>query len=508
MVRPGRLAILLTKRRLRRWFRFFAKSFFISSLCFWCSQSSANARTQSSKLNAFSPQAPAQIKLPQSAAPRSSGFVQRVFTAHHYTYLSSDSRNFREDAATTMPSFDLRIVSEASQSGAGAIDIETRFNANEETFYFRPMELYTQINLAKSKKLFLGRKKMPWSRSDQLWKRGLVEPRHMDDPLEAKRAGLLGAFFAQQSGDTRFFAFASPLFVPEFGPRQSVADGRFFSKNPWFRPPPSQVQLQNGLADVEYQLDAPDVLSIVTRPGGGVGFRQTVGPSAFLESSYLYKPMNQLVLGFPFVLELGNEGETTSVDVVVSPRVGYHHIANLTIGKQFSDGSLIYSEVIFERPEDNLPPQTWIAKQNAAATVVNLTLEKSFATVTNPNRKAWLSFSNVNGGDVGDSGNFSGETSLFERRYMFQQSVMTGWQGRWFQIGKVVVSNMSRALYDISQRGYLLSSEFNLRFSRSLSGLLKFDTLGNFALDGQITDGFLSNYRANDRASLGVRYVF
>ncbi|NQZ01799.1 MAG: hypothetical protein HRT45_14145 [Bdellovibrionales bacterium] len=454
------------------------------------------------------PKAPGQIQVPIESAQPSQSFMLKMITANHFNYLSSNSQNFREGAATTMPSFDFRLLSQASQSGAGGLDIETRFNANEEAVYFRPMELYAQINLDGDQKVFIGRKKLPWSRSDQLWRRGLFEPRHMDDPIEARRAGLLGAFYTQQSGDTRIFAFASPLFIPEFGPQQSLSGGQFVSRNPWFQPPPAQVQLQNGIADLNYQLDQPDILATVTNSGGGFGLRQSFGSSVFVESSYLYKPMNQIALGFPFVVELGNEGETTSVDVEVNARVSYHHLANFAVGKEFSDGSVIYSELIFERPEDNTPPRTWIAKQNGAASILNVTLEKSFRTITNPNRKLWLSFSNVNGGDVRDSGNFSGEQSLFERRYQFQQSVAAGWQGRWFRLGKVIVSNISRGLYDLRQRGYLLSSEFDLRFSRSLSGLLRFDTLGNFSLDGEVEDGFLSRYRANDRASVGVRYVF
>lgn len=508
-MRPGRFALLVTKRRVRRWLRFCTRSFFVSSVFFWChTSSSAQSRnTSSQKLSPLS-QPQARLKFPSSDLVKQSGALQKVFTANHFQYLSTQSQSFREEAATTMPSFDFRVLTPASRSAVGGLDLEVRFNANEETFYFRPSELYSQFKIGRDQTLFVGRKKMPWSRSDQLWKRGLFEPRHMDDPLEARRAGLLGAFYTHGFSRTRIVAFASPLFVPEFGPQQSLEENQFVSRNPWFRPPPSQVQLQNGLADLRYSLRPPEVAQTLTQAGGGLSVRHNFSSRVFIESAYMYKPMNQLLLGFPFVVELGNEGESTSVDVEVNPRVGYHHVSNLTLGREFKDGSLLYSEVMYERPENNSPPPTWFAKQNTATAVVNVTFEKSFRSLLNPNRKLWLSFSNVNGGDARDSGNFATSSSLFERRYQFQQSFAMGWQGRWFRLGKVVVSNFSRAVYDLKQRGYLLSSELNFRFSRSLAGLFRVDTLGNLSLDGEIQDGFLSQFRANDRASMGVRYVF
>lgn len=488
-------------RRVRVWrlmFSFVAQLVFVSTF-----SSSLHAQT-SLDLD----QEPSLKTKIEPRKNRGSSFFNRSLTAYQHTYVSSGTEFFRDGAMPSVTNFDLRLFSKPSQSASGGVDIETRYNGGEDALYFRPVEFYGKYNVNEKSKIFLGRKKLPWSESDELWKRGLFQPRFMDDPLEAKTAGLIGLFFVRNSGRNQFFAFASPLFIPEFGPQTGIEDEKFVSRNPWFRPPADRLALENGIADIRFGLKTPRTEDVVLNGGGGFGYRYSTDANVFIQANYLYKPMNQFALGFPFVLNLGDEGETTAVELEITPRVSYHHIASATLGKNFNDGSRVYAEVIQEQPDDQTPPVSWISKQNGPATVATVTMEKSFSRNSDLFRKAWLSFSNLEGGDEPDAGNFASDQSLFENRYMFQQSAQIGWQGTLLSIRNLALRSVNRAIYDFKQRGYVVSTEWNLTYRKSWSGLFKAEFLGNTDLDGEIQNGFTSLYRANDRVSAGVRYVF
>ena len=63
--------------------------------------------------------------------------------------------------------------------------------------------------------------------------------------------------------------------------------------------------------------------------------------------------------------------------------------------------------------------------------------------------------------------------------------------------------------FDESQRGVLWLSDLHYKFDKDWTLWTSLDLIG--ILDSgkaRVADGFLGEYRANDRAQLGVQYVF
>lgn len=451
-----------------------------------------------------------KIPLDQVSRPTQKQFDNN-FEYRFRSYQSSGKRFFRDGADSSQSEWTIGLRSHPGTSGGG-FDLINTYQDREQVNYFKPSEVYYKFQPSENSRLFVGRKLMPWSRSDRLWKRGLWESRFMDDPLEARPAGLSGFFLTSSNpGEKGWVIFASPLFIPEFGPRATVEEGKLVSSNPWFRPPSEIIRFNGSDVNMRYSIDRPETEEIILQTSLGASWRWSDEESPWsFRASYAWKPMNQFLLSVPFVLNLTDVADDIEVEANVRPTVQHHHVSSLMMERKIAPRWAIWADWTYERPELDDVSRKTISQTMDKAHIYTLTLERRPQMVSSRfATQYWLSASRVTGGDANDRGEFAtpGE-SLFERRYMFQESAQVGlrtnlgrglgWPIQWKLTGT----------FDARQNGGIVSTQFDIYSSRKFHWNVSADWIGKLEEDSEIEDGFTGNYRANDRYSMGVRYVF
>ncbi|MCB0406748.1 MAG: hypothetical protein KDD34_01015 [Bdellovibrionales bacterium] len=424
------------------------------------------------------------------------------FTGRYYQ--SSQAQFYREGAEDQQTEYTLGLRSEPGTRGGG-FDIETKFQGGEGVNYFRPSEAYYKFDVGSSH-LYFGRKLQPWSQADRLWHRGLFESRFMDDPLEAKPAGLTGLFWVFRQNNNEFMIFTSPLFIPEFGPQATVENNKLTSKNPWFRPPSDEILLNKSKVEMNYRIVTPDIEDVILHPS--VGFHlQRQWQDWFFASSYAYKPMNQFLLEVPFVLNLTDVTSDVSIDADIVPRVEYQHVASLAMGK---NSSIVHSwlEWNYEKPATEEYNYKHITQTMNETHIFTGTVETSENLSGFHGTKLWLSYSRLLGGDGKDYGEFAPDESLFERRFQFQNAFQLGVRRQFSGVFSRPLLVSSSVLYDISQNGGIFSLQGTYFLSQFWQCFFSVDLIGRMSNENSIDNGFTSLYRSNDRVSLGANYVF
>lgn len=224
-----------------------------------------------------------------------------------------------------------------------------------EISYINPREVYFR-----SERFVVGRRLFTWSKTDEAWNLGLIQPQFRWNPLAPESQGLTGIYYDLQGPDAEWGVslFASPLFVPDQGPGYVLRDGRFARINPWFQYQPTSVRVTGSdkVRALEYDIEVPPLDRLIVKTGAAAQlfFGREGGPMRFTISS-AYKPSNQLNLGFSAV------AEPNRARAFVSPAAFYHSVtaADLTLragGWDWVTG-LLYETV--EEPLNRRPDYTY-----------------------------------------------------------------------------------------------------------------------------------------------------
>jgi hypothetical protein len=114
----------------------------------------------------------------------------------------------------------------------------------------------------------------------------------------------------------------------------------------------------------------------------------------------------------------------------------------------------------------------------------------------------------VHGGDANDSGALAGPKTLFERRFQFYEAYLFGVREK-FNLGwRYPIETEARVVYDRMQGGGLVAVNVGARILNNLRAQVEADLIGLLISNAAINDGFIDEYRANDRFGLGVSYAF
>jgi hypothetical protein len=412
-------------------------------------------------------------------------------------YLDSGRYYFRKDAANTNLSLIFKTAGDLKFSSGFGVnwDLDTEYSFVEKWNYFRPHELYGKFE-GQDRRYWIGRKKFVYSQWEERWNQALFQPRFMDDKLHSTTAGLVGIFAEQNFSSLRLRGGLLPISIPEFGPVYRVADGEFVSKNPWFQAPPASFQYGGQPTTIEYSVDHPNDWSVIGKPGVVAQAEYQASDAVSTRTSYAYKPMPQILLGFPVVLLLPG-----TAYVQIKPRFPYHHVLNQDV--VVKSGVAEYGvSAAFEHPVQDSLPDTW-ERQNVA----DATIASAYATTTVDEAKSWRitgSLLKVWGGDRPDSGPVQTTLTLFERRYQYTEAGSVEVRKEWTPR----LSSGLRLVYDRLQDGLIYSGDVIAHISEPLSVRGSFDIFDLAHGNIPMPDGFMDVYRGNDRVFLGVNYAF
>lgn len=414
------------------------------------------------------------------------------------SYVSSGQGYFREGAKSEISDLDLRVSGYLKPLNL-QMDIKNTYRTGEDHNYFKPYELYVPFSAGQTQ-IQVGRVLKNWSWSDAYWQQGLWQPRFMDDKILTEAAGLTGVFVENNWDVLRSRVWLSPVNIPELGPSLSVEEGRFVSANPWFNTPPEFVDISGVVTRVEYSLKQPKIEDFVLRPGAG--FSLESDSPWFERLSYAYKPVPQIMLGFPYYLALGEVPDSSALNIEVNTRLLYHHIATWETKHESSQGTFLTS-LSFEAPERDVTPTNWISQEVKNATVASAQFQRPV-----DGGSLLLGWLKVWGGDQPDSGEFAPAGTVFERRYQYLHALRMGWNSSKIQWGSSLIGLGSDLIYDFDQAGVTWRNQTQLQASANIFMHLRADLIGLTGGKERAKDSFIRSYRANDRIQAGVRYVF
>lgn len=420
-------------------------------------------------------------------------------------FVSSRNAYFRDEVSENQGVLNARFQRSNRQgSWRSGLDLGIQQNLSYDDTYYYPRELYIENQFKKDRKIGVGRKLHKYSAIDELWNQGVFQPRFFDDKLDPASAGLFGIYFDRSTQSSSYTILLSPIFIPEFGPNSKVENNKIVSANPWFLPPPDRVNVLGESLDIQYRIRRPAEEDVLFHPGVVASYKH-LWPQQTMRISAALKPLNQLLLGFQFY------GDTSQEDVpaviTVYPRILYHTVVAVDFGGHMGKKREWGLSLLQDTPLEEENPEDWIAKDLGPATLISGQISQQIGD--SELAHVYLGFLNVSGGDRPDRGSLAFDETLFERRYQYSQAIILGLSSPVATLLSRPLFFDSKLIFDRKQSGLIWSSQLQYKYDKQWSAYSNLDIMGLLD-DGEreVADGFISDFRANDRFRLGVQYVF
>lgn len=366
--------------------------------------------------------------------------------------------------------------------------------------YYSVQELYVSTPMTYRSHVSLGRKKYDWTEIDRVWALGVWQPRYAIDALRPEDQGLTGLFVDHKGDGYQVVGFASPIFIPTIGPDIREEDGQLQSDNRWFRPPSSQA----GNIDLTYELRVGDVWELMQQTSYALRVRvgdEDLGPWMGLAGGR--KPTNDLL----FQRCLRCVPTSGPAKFVVSPRVAMSDVVSADVGYQFETWK-ISASYFEDRPELVLPPPDFAVQRFLPVKMYAAQVDWNVREILGRPLRVQFGYLRSVGNEIQDiesNGRLS-DFTLFEDRFRFTHAALASVMGEIMTIKARPLVSKLMFLREFEQEGSILQLEFQYQWDRTWSFLAGMDSLG--VDNPESRDGFISDFRANDRIYAGASYVF
>lgn len=421
-------------------------------------------------------------------------------------FVSSGQNYFRPGAESSLNTLAIEIDETARwRSMEARARLTDEFSINENWNYFNAYEAYVKTRIS-DWEISAGRKIEAWSEWERDWRQGLYQPRYMQHKFNPEIAGLTGLFLKTGDENSSFTLALVGAHIPDLGAHFYTDDGAFASANPWFLPPASNFQLPREQGRIRYSLNSPDPLEVLGHPGAALKFERG-GSKMSWRLAAAYKPMPQLLLGFPSRNRLVITPTQDFMSIEINARTLYHTLASF---EQFAQAGAwrLYGGLTYENPDDDKGPEDWTAQQTARALIWTASASRAMEEEGPLAARMKFAFLKVVGGDAPDSGEFAGRDTLFERRFQFLEAYQLSFSKPWRGLFAEPLATELRLTYDRVQNGGTVAFASGLTFARNWRAEVEVEFLGLLGVNAEVPDGFLSDYRANDRVGMGMSYVF
>jgi hypothetical protein len=408
----------------------------------------------------------------------------------------------RKDYTNFGIDMDFRSNSKDIAAAAHGIYQGTMQSSHEQ--YVAVPELYLgETQSASGVRLTVGRQKRHWSLFDEEFGMGIWQPQLRWDYLNPVQQGLAGIFLDYPaSHQVTVSFFASPLFLPDQGPQFKLKDGEFESDNRWFWKPQTKIRIIRQRAPMSYELDKPSAEQVVFQSSMGGTLRWQRGP-LWTQFSYAYKPMNQLHLGFECTACIGF---ALDVHAIIHPSVLMHRVATLETGfeDEVQRGWLSITSDVPSAPKG---PTEWVQSSHNSVVFAGASYSHFLNVASRP---SWVKLSYLQAYSRKDAQPNSLVDERVESsldRYPYQQIAAAEWNWLILQRSGRQLGWRSRYNYSIPERGTWVASQLWLQ-QKEWSWNLGIDIIGADINPTSPDAGLFSRYRANNRATAGVTYVF
>lgn len=378
----------------------------------------------------------------------------------------------------------------------------TFFSQRQTHWMVNELSMSTLLNT--NLRTSVGRKKYDWNELDQYWQTSLWQPQYSIDALRPEAQGLTGLFFDMDTEKLQVLGFYTPVFIPTVGAEIREENGGLVSDSRWYKAPSQTINLGNNANSISYRLDVPDRVKLIDNWGEGLLVRvgtKSSGPWMVLAAAD--KPVNDLVLSRNITVGINTEGV-----VIVEPDVVRHYIWSSDIGYSFESVKVIFS-YLADRPHVKLPKAEWATQKLLPLQAYSGIIDLSLAGLVSRPLQVQVGYLKVFGGGIEDieSDGQKSDFTLLDTRLRFTNTFSAKAQGSFFNISNRPLITKVFYFYDWDQLGSLTGLEFQYLWSPTWTLLAGADFLGA----DESTDkpnGFLNQFRANDRVYGGLSYVF
>ncbi len=434
-------------------------------------------------------------------------YTKSEFKMSHESYVNSSQGYFgKEDTSSQVSTAGVTIDSLSNKGKHSShIDVHAFYSFAEDKPFINPTELYYERK-GKTATVTYGRKIQELSYADDFWELGLWQPRFTWDKLKPEQNGLTGLFFeGQNKGGSNWLGFVTGINVPEQGPSYYIENGIVTSKNPWFKRPPKTANIAGVDTDVTYTIDKPQTEDIIFKPGLGFRFENSLATTETVGFSYAYKPINQFLTSYDYRLRIADASQTAPIRVI--PQFPYHHMVSGDWRRQDDKINTALS-LTFESPV-RLPDNEQLISQQIDDQLMASAIVSYDVAGEGPSAfkmyggilKSWGAIAD----DSGDT--FSGSTQ-FELRQRWYEAYRVGMTYPVWTKWKRLYNTMELT-YDRAQNGglFMTQLEYNVFDSWILTGAL--DVMAVFdSKETRYDNSLIRNFRANDRVSMGISYVY
>lgn len=321
-------------------------------------------------------------------------------------YESTDNKTFAFVGAT--------LKSDVKSEDAFKINLTGQYAVgNSVLSYLNIREIYYTNKIDDKSDLHVGRKLHNWSSLDTIWNLGIYQPQFKWNPLTPENQGLTGLFWNKNDAGFGLTLFASPLYIPDQGASYELKDGQFQSGNPWFSAPPQNVKFQGQILPIDYEISKPETSSVIFQTQFGAQLRLGTGDGYFANIAGIYKPSNQLALGYKGVLV------TTRVRVDVTPKIYFENAYSADFGYRQEWGMAQFS-LLYSKPQS----PTFDPEFNAPEFEQSLSWGPQFLYKLK-NFDFIIGYLDTTNGEVRDVGpDASAERLSLSQRFLYKQALL------------------------------------------------------------------------------------
>lgn len=357
----------------------------------------------------------------------------------------------------------------------------------------------------------VGRRLEAWSLLDRSWDLGLWEPLNRFDALRPIDQGLTGFFIDAGYGDAKVTLFLSSLYIPEQGANFTLQNGRVQSSNPWFVEPSDRLILFQESTSIRYDIQTPSAGSVINHASAGVLLRYgELEKGGYAQASYIFKPRNQLAIPFEASLDLTDT--TSFASVSVHPEVVYHQLIGFEsgyAGETFTAGL----SALADFPINNEPGPNLTYQELDPLMLVSPHVDGRFDLGAASDLSLGVSYLASTGGGVATRGRFASEKGVFGPRVPWGQAVAVDGRLVFGHGHRRTWSFGGRWLEELAEQGSLLTADAACDFALKGAATqdwrvsLSADVLGSRRASND-NQGYISQYRGNDRLMSQLRFVF
>ncbi len=144
--------------------------------------------------------------------------------------------------------------------------------------------------------VYYGRHIVDWNPHEQFWLLGDLNAQRGFNLLEEDEEGLAGIHLIHQQEFLKIDILASYVYIPQLNPGYVIKNGQVTSVTEWSKLPPKQVYYNNATVPIYYELEMPEMKTIIFQPSVGGRVKMNWSEQGGVSVYGIYKPENQVRL--------------------------------------------------------------------------------------------------------------------------------------------------------------------------------------------------------------------